>query len=116
MMVKALQRGHITRDRKVIYKSLVCTLQPLSLYRHRLVVASPKLRLQLFQLAPDLLGPGFASHCIPAATIEAANMGKTQKVKRLGLALTSPPPVVRCKLAKFDQTRLVRVKLQAKLA
>jgi len=93
-MVKALQCGHITRDRKVIHKSLIGTFQPFSLYWHRLVVASPKLRLQLFERAPDLLGPGFASHRVPAAAVEAAYMGKAQKVKRLGLALAAPAAVV----------------------
>jgi len=69
-----------------------------------------------FERAPDLLGPGFASHRVPAAAVEAAYMGKAQKVKRLGLTLAAPAAVVGRKSAKFDPTRLVRVKLQAKLA
>src|SRR5579872_4407172 len=107
---KAVQTIHIAGYRMVVEIPLYDGLQPLPDLGHWLVPASPKLLLQLTELARESLTNRLSLDDEPTGLSGCpTHVRETQKVEHLRLVLASLLPVFGCMTPKLNQARLVRV-------
>src|SRR5271163_3703862 len=90
--------------------------QPLAHFLNRVMQAALKFGFHLSQLGLQALAYRLPDYREAPASGLRANMREAQKVKRLGLSLTAPLPVVGRIPAELHKPRLVGMQLQPELA
>ena len=110
------QSGAVGRHRVVLEVPPHYLTQPFPDNRYGVVHPLPQLRFQFPQLGPHPVSPRLPHQQeipLPAAS---ADMGESQKVERFRFTQSTSRSPCRRMAAKFEQARLLRVQLQAKLS
>ena len=89
--------------------------QPLTHCRDGILQATPEFPFDLLQLCPHPFPKGLPKHDKLPLSRHIAHMIESKEVKGLGLAVTTPLPVLGCKPPELDQPRLVVLQSQVEL-
>lgn len=105
----------IGRHRMVFEEAVNNLHQPLPLYRDWLMHAPPQFLLDLLELRPHAVAPGFPREEELTSARLAANEGEAQKGEGLRFSDSASLAVARSKAPEFNDTGLVRMKGQREL-